>query len=155
MPTVLRLALLGIAAFFSLATSAPRYSYPRAFPAWEVRGATDLWVSKSGKEGFGISSTRTDLVAARFMSAGINVEGTVPIRQPDAPIYVGFVFDNERLWNEGIRHGTLEVSFADGSRARYALAHVRRGAHQKLDRYDRPPPPPPPPGSQPMPMVPR
>jgi hypothetical protein len=60
--SVVRLAILGLAALASVATSAPMR--PRAFPLWRVTGAQLLqagcarltpWVSKSGKTGLGVS----------------------------------------------------------------------------------------------------
>lgn len=126
-PTWERLALVG-AALASLATSRP----PRPFTAWAVTGesahstgcaALEVWVSKSGKEGVGVSlSSQSDegctlriekatLVVAseRFVSeaSGLDVGR-------GSTVYLPFLFDNERLWNEGERAGRLELDLVAG-----------------------------------------
>ena len=62
--TPARVVVIGVALLFCAATSPPRYTYPRNYPAWRIEGATTrvtacgevrVWVSKSGKEGVGVT----------------------------------------------------------------------------------------------------
>ncbi len=131
-----------LAALAALATSQP----PRPFTTWQTVSTNsraagcariDLWVSKSGKEGVGIS------LAVRFPQAPCDVRLTraalrvgsktfAPLALPgtlsaEAPAYIPFVFDNEALWNEGQRGGELEVEVvAAGERVVLVvpMAHV-------------------------------
>lgn len=150
-----RLLVLAAAALLCVATSAPRYSYPRAYPTWRL-DTGDVWVSKSGKEGFGISSTRKDIVAGRFRAEALVVDALPPLHDTATSVYLGFVFDNQRLWNDGVRAGTLELTLANGEVITYPLRHVWPEPHHKVDRYDRQPKPPVRRGGDDaMPMVPR
>jgi hypothetical protein len=56
-------------------------------------------------------------------------------------VYLAFPFDNERLWNEGVRTATLAIRLRGGGGAplvwRLLLAHRRAGPHRVIDRYGR------------------
>lgn len=165
-PTLERLALV-VAAVASLATSRP----PRPFTAWSVSGqnmhhagcaALEVWVSKSGKEGVGISVAsqadegcsvrleRATLVVGgrRFASEATRLE--VP---RGGTVYLPFLFDNEGLWNDGERTGELELDLvASGEHVR--LVFPMKHEWDDANRQEAPTPPPTPPGRAPSPVVP-
>src|SRR5688572_16844210 len=120
-----RLAVVTLAAAASIATPAPRYRYPRNYPVWQVESggswsygcvAAEAWVSKSGKEGMGLTLKLTPTgasgcyvsiggggftVAGREVTAGgCPLDVKVPPGGP-SHLYLPFFFDNQKLWNEG------------------------------------------------------
>jgi len=135
---------LVFAAIASLATSPA----PRPFTAWQVRegkgeGRTvgcarvDVWVAKSGKEGAGFfvgadaqSTCDVEVSHADLTIAGHTYAPAELSREPVHPggkAYLPFLFDNERLWNENQREGTLHLEIvAGGERFELVLplAHV-------------------------------
>ncbi len=126
-----------VASFASLATSPPY----RPFAAWQVQQAesrvvgcarVEVWVSKSGKEGVGVSmSVRTSegcdvrLEGATLAIADHRFPATDLPRGAlvdERPVYVPFLFDNEALWNDGKRDADLGLRFVvNGERAELAL----------------------------------
>ena len=142
-----------VASFASLATSPPY----RPFAAWQVQQAesrvvgcarVEVWVSKSGKEGVGISmSVRTPegcdvrlegatlAIADRTFAATDLPRGAL---LDDRPVYVPFLFDNEALWNDGKRDGDLRLRFVvSGEPAELALPMKHVFTHS--ERYTPPP----------------
>jgi hypothetical protein len=169
----LRFAAFVAAALASIATPAPQQT--RNYPAWRVEwlGArqlgcaqVDLWVNKSGKQGFGLAlelrpvsgECQVEVRSARFEAPGTLAHGE---RLPTSlrldrkrHLYVAFPFDNEALWNASQHAGTLElVLVVNGTSERLSLAmrHAWQGPH----RTSRPPEPAtsasPPPFAQPPP----
>jgi hypothetical protein len=144
-----------LAALASLATSAPRMT--RNFPAWGVTSETsatmacasvEAWVSKSGKEGFGLTlkvqntterPCPVELVEARFAVDALQIPASpLPGPLPLGPyqvdyVYLPFVFDNEALWNAGERAGALALGFRVEGRAlppwELRLTHAIDGFH--------------------------
>lgn len=120
-----------LAALACAATSAPMAT--RNYPNWKVEslGARQLgcarveaWVSKSGKEGAGVSlrvrqagpgPCRLEVAAAKLEIEGTEFAASalpapLELDLSDRFTYVPFVFDNEALWNAGKRRGTLTLS---------------------------------------------
>ena len=139
-----------------MATSAPRMA--RNFPAWEIRGGAHRRVAcaeltveivKSGKTGIGVLLSRDDEPSCEIRIDGARVQihdarfpslsavGTVLRPSNEAPAtYLGFAFDNESLWNEGVREGALELDVsANGERTTLVLpmSHVWTGPHRLRD----------------------
>jgi hypothetical protein len=162
----LRLAAFVATALASIATPAPRL--PRNYPAWSVEGLgarrlgcahVDLWVSKSGKQGFGLtvalqpgepksSECRVELRSARFDAPGVHVAGRpLPVAaRVDRPryLYLSFPFDNESLWNEKKREGKLELVLVIGGdieRLTLPMRHIWVSAHVPLEAPGGPPAP--------------
>jgi hypothetical protein len=130
-PAWARFCVLAMAAFFSIATPAPMMA--RRFPEWRVvRGdalalacaKVHAWISKSGKEGLGVTlrltATASCVVAVR--EARLVVDGhevpavAVPPEQRvgvGAPVhvYLPFSFDGEGAWNRGARTARLKLAF--------------------------------------------
>jgi len=130
---------VAFAGLASMATSSPMMV--RAYPAWEVTGAASRaagcvdvtpFVVKSGKEGIGLVATvqprggdpatapcSTHLIGARIAAGGAAFPATVGKTAIDPSTrtvrtYLGFPFDNNTLWNAGLRDATLELD-TDGS----------------------------------------
>lgn len=107
---------------------------PRRYPAWErtTEGAqvladcaeVDAWVSKSGKEGVGVSlelrGRSTVPCVVTITAARLRVGGEEHVAQllPPPPTlrlgqrvhaYLAFPFDGDRAWNAGV-DGALTVS---------------------------------------------
>jgi hypothetical protein len=161
-----RLALV-IAAMASVATSRP----PRPFTAWTVTGenvhhagcaALEVWVSKSGKEGVGVSlASQSDPgCAVRVERATLVVGGRRYASEASGlevarggTVYLPFLFDNESLWNEGERAGNLELDLVAGGE-RVHLVFPMKHEWDDANRHDTPSPPSPPPRRAPYPLVP-
>lgn len=138
--------LLAIAALASVATSSPRQPH-RGYPTWRVErpralaGCTNLLadVVTSGKEGLGVvvlrESPRCDVRIERArVRIGTVSRDALGITGWDEreTTYLGFVFDNEQLWNDGVRVGVLElVVTAEGTRREltYPMFHAWDGWH--------------------------
>ncbi len=156
-----RAAVVAVGAFASLATPAPRY--PRNYPTWEltsgqakVAGCADAmaWVSKSGKSGVGLTveiRTRGPCRvrisrAAMILADGSEVEGRVqePSAKTPSPadrfVYVAFLFDNNRAWNQGIRSGRFDLDLvAEEQTERWSMdaEHRLDGFHRDLSQPRR------------------
>jgi hypothetical protein len=177
----LRLSVIAIAAYLCAATSPPRYSYPRSYPLWKLdsgelapAGCAELraWVSKSGKQGVGVTLRLSPRPGApkcdvRVVGAGLDVGRTrvaaarlpEPVTVGAGPaqhVYLPFAFDNEAAWNRGDRSGALVLQLTvDGALlpdVRVAMKHERSGAHTRIDRYARQPEPAPQPQPEPAPQ---
>jgi hypothetical protein len=133
-PTWARAATVLFAASASLATSAPRQTRP--FPVWSIEsdadrslscGGVHAWMSKSGKEGAGLSLLLTARDGAvctmRVVEATLQIAGGPSVRgeatadvtarpKAQALAYVPFVFDEEGAWNDGRREGRVVVRVA-------------------------------------------
>jgi hypothetical protein len=159
-----RRAAVLLAAAASLATSAPRMA--RRYPSWEAHRASarqqlacvelSVEVVKSGKSGLGaivrrdvdpgcdvrIEGARVRVVGARAFEAS-----TIPPFDEQRSLYLGFTFDNESLWNEGAREGSLELDVsANGERRTlvFPMTHVWSGPHENsVPAVPAPPPRPP------------
>lgn len=157
MAAYLRLAIVAVAAFFSLATPAPRMT--RNYPRWKVMSDADrafgcadvrVWVAKSGKQGAGVTlrvlgrdgtaPCRVELRAARLLVAGVPVEpAALPAPLELAPgtgthVYLAYPFDNEATWNAGAREGELALTLAvDGA----VQPEWRLKLHHWLDDHHR------------------
>lgn len=154
----LPLVAVALAAAASLATSAPRLV--RNYPAWQIEGlgarrldcaVVDLWVSKSGKQGFGVTfevvpqtpDCRFEIRSARF-SAGSLSQPASRLPEPRmlsqrAHSYVPFAFDNEALWNAEVDDGRLEIELAVGERTErlaFRMRHVWDGPHRIRQREE-------------------
>ncbi|MFO0640664.1 MAG: hypothetical protein U0183_15700 [Polyangiaceae bacterium] len=162
-----RLGLV-FAALASLATSPA----PRPFTAWQVKegkgegravgcARVDVWVAKSGKEGAGFfvgadpqSTCEVQIVRAELEIAGRTYAVSELPREPVHPggkAYLPFLFDNEKLWNENQREGTLHLSLVTGgvpSELHLRLEHVWTN-----DRSGPPGVAPPRSSAQPMPLA--
>lgn len=165
-PTLERLALV-VAAVASLATSRP----PRPFTAWTVAGqnvhhagcaALEVWVSKSGKEGVGISvaSQSDEACSVRLERATLVVGGRRFVSEASGlevvrggVVYLPFLFDNETLWNEGERTGNLELDLVTAGE-RVHLVFPMKHEWDDANRHETSSPPPKPPGRAPSPIVP-
>lgn len=148
----LRFGALALAGLASIATSPA--NRVRNYPYWRIEtlGArtigcakVDAWVSKSGKEGFGVTleweplavPCSVELRSARFVADRVTSDAAA--LPPPATLtkltrtYVPFEFDNEALWNEGVRDGRLELVLAaegaGATRLELALRHVWTGPH--------------------------
>lgn len=159
---------LFFAAIASLATSPA----PRPFTAWQVSqgqgegrvvgcARIDVWVAKSGKEGAGlfVGADAQSTCDVRVTRAELVIDGrTYPAAElprepvhPGGKAYVPFLFDNEKLWNDNKREGTLVLSIVTGgapSELRFPLEHVWTN-----DRSGPPGVPPPRPAPRPMPLA--
>jgi hypothetical protein len=157
-----RLAVVTLGAAASIATPAPAYRYPRNYPVWQVEsGATfdgkcvsaTAWVAKSGKTGFGLT---LELVPTRGAGCHVSIGGgsfTAGVKRLTTPgcpfdvdvpaggptrVYLPFYFDNENMWNDGVRRGELElVLWADGVEVgiwKLTMVHRYDGPHRKIGR---------------------
>jgi hypothetical protein len=129
-----RLGALLLTSATCIATS-PAYISVKNYPAWEPRADTShvsgcvdskWWVSKSGKEGFGITLRVRGRSASgcRFrITRAVFTVGTTLVTAPARPsidlaeevtdyIYLPFAFDNNALWNRGARRGWLELGIS-------------------------------------------
>jgi hypothetical protein len=170
--------VIAIAAVLCAATSPPRYSYPRSYPAWKITDATvrvtecaeiKAWVSRSGKSGVGvtvrITPRGTEACDVRVAEAALEIGGA-RIEAIDLPessqappgaqhhLYIPFAFDNEASWNRGERTGMLILRFDPGPELKVAIEHHRGPPHHKLDRWERRRPPQPQPQLPPAPRPP-
>lgn len=167
----IRLPLLIVAALACLATPAQRFE--RNYPAWVFDEGADgglapglsygcaaisAWVSKSGKEGMGVSfeiqnatvdRCTVQIVYAAFVPDGQTVKPHAAPGALELPAeevrdtYVGFAFDNEALWNEGRRTGVLHVTFnvqGEIREFRLKLRHALDGFQRERHRAPRPVP---------------
>lgn len=128
-PRVVRLATLASALLVCAATSPPP---PRCYPMWGVAEPAavklgcawvEIWVSKSGKEGLGVTvaflpvdreaSCSVAIRAAAFLSPGVNAPATqlppaIELKGADARhVYLPFAFDNQDLWNQSLKQNDL------------------------------------------------
>src|SRR5690606_15983732 len=139
-----------------LATSPPRLV--RNYPVWELSGLgarkldcviVDAWVSKSGKQGFGVTleltpsaPCRVGVASARFSAANLVVEAakleparTLTRREH---VYLPFAFDNQALWNQAEHDAELELTLDVGERRErlvFRMKHVWTGYHR--NRYQQ------------------
>lgn len=138
-------ALVLLAAVASMATS--RTNAPRSFPTWRVEApradalctAIRADVVKSGKEGVGVVLLReTPRCPLRVESAALRAGDRAHRALAIAPwdehetTYLAFLFDNEALWNAGVRHGQLELVFSAGAERRamvFSMVHAWDGWH--------------------------
>ena len=133
---------------FAAAASLTTSPAPRPFTAWQVKegkgegraigcARVDVWVAKSGKEGAGFfvgadaqSTCDVQVVRAELEIAGRTYAVAELPREPVHPggkAYLPFLFDNEKLWNENQREGTLRLSLVTGgvpSELHLRLEHV-------------------------------
>lgn len=158
-PALLRLAAFALTALATMATSRPMMV--RNYPAWQIEGLgarqldcaiVDLWVSKSGKQGLGVtleltptaSSCRVSVEEARFSADGVE-ERAARLPAPRVVerrdhLYLPFAFDNEALWNDEVRDGRLDLWIRVGEaseRLAFRLRHVWHAAH-RIDREKAP-----------------
>jgi hypothetical protein len=139
--------------------------YEKKYPAWEFQAGPglikltnidcQLWVAKSGKTGVGIGIRLTstgvqeqtlELTDARLIIPGYPVAASkLPERMTIAPgetrrVYVPFPFDNQHLWNEGIRSAILELRFiANGTQETtrtLPVVHLLRAFHGPIPEYE-------------------
>lgn len=102
----------------------------------------------SGKEGLGVVLLREgascDLRIERArVRIGALTKDAIAIEDWDEKqtTYLGFAFDNERTWNEGVRTGALElVVSAEGARRElaYPMVHAWDGWHAPTYEPPRP-----------------
>lgn len=129
----LQWALVAAVAVACMATSPPRLAHP--YPWWSVADhvahervhtvtlpdgeRAQVWVSKSGKEGLGLSitaPTEFKVTSATLTTADGTVSGGLThATGPDA--YIPFAFDNDRLWKRGedLASVKLELQTPGGS----------------------------------------
>lgn len=128
------LALLA-AGLASAATSTARQV--RQYPGWHPEAgaefeagcaAASVWVSKSGKQGLGITArleARRTGCQVSLLEICLRVAGgTVTPLDPPAPlavepgrpahVYLAFPFDGDALWNSGDRRAVLRLTLASG-----------------------------------------
>lgn len=144
-----------------LATSRPQTT--RGYPSWRLEhlGARDVgcatvdaWVSKSGKQGVGVTlqvKAAQAACEAQVRSASLRIgERVIPTSKLPGPllgsareqyVYLPFAFDNEALWNQGERLGKLELEISTGSETQHivlAMRHVLAEPHPAEPRPDVP-----------------
>jgi hypothetical protein len=145
-PAWARTLVLVVAAIASMAS--PGIRMRRQFPEWRAVGQPpdlDLgcgtaraWVSKSGKEGVGVTvriaaeaGCEVEIREARFRVDG---EDLVPLwppstaelaSKPTIHVYMAFPFDGEKAWNHGSRKAVLRLVFAAGARSSAAGSTLR------------------------------
>jgi hypothetical protein len=153
----LRTLLLIAGALACIATPAPRSE--RNYPAWELSGRLagrtspcaelELWVSKSGKQGLGVTLAAKGVsptpCAIKVSGAQFQVGGAWISAEPapapvevlygeQAQIYLPFPFDNEAKWNQGVRTGTLLLALNVGGETQadwlLPMEHLLRGFHR-------------------------
>lgn len=151
--------LVLLAAIASVATSGAPLQ--RSYPTWTVTGSVRAdagcatiaaEVVKSGKEGVGVVLKREgdgcDLVltgATLHVGDVAQAPVAIPAWDGDGTTYLGFVFDNERAWNDGVRDGALEVvlRMPEGPRRlRFRLYHAYAGPWVPVPAPPRPEPAP-------------
>jgi hypothetical protein len=152
-----RLGAVSLAAVATLATSRPRME--RVYPLWAVTAepehtadcaALEAWVSKSGKEGVGVTvalSTASQSCDVTWESAALQLAGSAvaaplppPARLGTAPAYqyLPFAFDNEAAWNRGNNAATLRFQLqVNGAPQEWsvALAQTQEGWHRVGERW--------------------
>jgi hypothetical protein len=155
-PSVLRALAFLLVAFACIATSPPRMV--RGYPQWRIESlgarrigcaVVDVWVSKSGKQGFGVTidvapqisaGCPAEIRSARFGAGPVTVDGELPppiTARDKSYFYLPFAFDNERLWNDEHHAGRLEIVLQAGDREErlaFNLKHVWSGAHRLRER---------------------
>ncbi|MBX3130149.1 MAG: hypothetical protein KF718_25755 [Polyangiaceae bacterium] len=155
-PRWLRSLALVSAALACVAT--PRPMMRRNYPMWELEAARRVvgcmnvaaWVSKSGKQGLGVTlelAPQGEACELAILGAEVQLRDGDRVRAAQLPgplrltgeghVYLPFEFDNERAWNDGKRHATLRLELsAGGERARWVvpMEHVRHAPHVR----DRP-----------------
>lgn len=154
---VVQVTALAAAALASVATSRSPVTYPRNYPSWEITGTkvreigcgrVVAWVSKSGKQGVGLSLAVTEdrapcelhVVSAALVIGGARIPAAPTVRDGAGNLYVPFAFDNEAKWNADDRRGELELEVESmGERARWIFAarHLRDEPHRKVYRDGR------------------
>jgi hypothetical protein len=152
-----RLGAVTLAAAASLATSHPRTE--RAYPLWKITAdssraadcaALEAWVSKSGKEGVGVTvalSTAAQDCDVTWKSARFHLSQSV-VAAPLPPAahlstapeyqYLAFAFDNETAWNRGDNAATLHLDLlVNGAPQEWdgPLAQVQEGWHRLGDEW--------------------
>ena len=147
-----------LAAVASLATSAPRYA--RSFPHWKIDGGAHrragcsevtVEIVKSGKTGLGaiVSHDREPSCEVRIEAARVRIAGmpyraiAVPAWDEARTAYLGFAFDNEALWNDGVRVGTFELDVSVGGQRTalvFPMTHEWTGPQESVRRGPAPPP---------------
>lgn len=135
----LRLALVGAAALACVATSPARYH--RQYPTWRVAhhvaqdgtyvartaaGDALVWVSRSGREGLGVtlqpSAAGITIARATVTTADGAVDGQIDA----GGLYASFPFDNFDLWERRADRGTLVIVLGvDGDEQRVELPLVQ------------------------------
>ena len=152
-PAWTRTIVLGGASLTAAATSPAHgpYTY-HPLPMWSAVGITrqsvacadvDLWVSKSGRQGVGLTiafesrgercTLRLDRLALVIPGEGEQVATSPPERidlAPDQPIrrYVALPFDNAAAWHNNHRVGfvRVDVTAPDGAHAlRFDVVHTQ------------------------------
>ena len=120
------------------ATPAPRYA--RNYPRWVVKRGQDAragcviasaYPVKSGKTGLGMTVRlrSTESVARQASSPASAQEGCA-----DEHVYLPFLFDSERAWNDGVRTATVTIELeAGGARHTWTLdvAHELDGYYRE------------------------
>lgn len=143
-----RLAVV-VAALASMATSAPRYA--RQYPHWQIdgegphqrAGCSELGVEvvKSGKTGIGaiVTHDREPSCEVRIEGARVHIANVtypalaVPAWDDARSAYLGFAFDNEALWNDGVRRGTFEIDVTVNGERRtlvFPMTHAWTGPQE-------------------------
>lgn len=154
-PRAVQAVVVVAAALASLATSAPQTR--RGFAVWRLdkderpAGCARVtpFIAKSGKEGLGVgvrvASSEPSCVVelSGVLRAGGRVFASDPPISVRAPGhgYLPFVFDDEALWNDGVREGELELSVRDArgdARLVLPMRYVHEGDHPWDRRGDRP-----------------
>lgn len=145
-PRGVQAAAVLVASVASIATSAPMTR--RGFAVWQldrderIAGCARVmpFVVKSGKEGVGINvRVSTSMPGCAVSIAGVLRAGghdypSDPPVSTTAPshAYLAFVFDDEAVWNDGVRDGELELVVRDASgetRHKFPLRYVHEGDH--------------------------
>lgn len=122
---------------------------PQGLPADATIGCASVraFVAKSGKEGVGLG-VRVDSTGGacevaldgRLSAGDVTVAAATRVgvgRGGREHAYLAFAFDNERLWNDGVRDGALALTVTAGGASRVLSYPI----HQRFDgfhRWDRP-----------------
>ena len=154
-PRVVQAAVVVFASLASIATSAPMtrrgYAVWQLDPREQMAGCARVrpFVAKSGKEGVGIGVR----VASPDPGCTITLSGVLRAGgrayASDAPVtqsapghaYVAFAFDDEAVWNDGVREGSLELLVRDPrgeSRVTFPMRYVHEGDHPYARRHGEP-----------------
>lgn len=153
-PRVVQAVVVLAAAAASLATSAPRTR--RGFAVWQLDkvdhpaacARVTPFVAKSGKEGIGIGVrvVSSDPSCVVSISGALRAGGRVFESDPAISVrapghgYLPFVFDDEALWNDGVRAGELELRVRE-ARGEATLVlpmrYVHEGDHPWIRYADR------------------
>jgi hypothetical protein len=156
--SAVRHAIVVLASLASIATPPPQHV--RNYPAWELTGkgpwpvgcaTVDAWVSKSGKQGVGLTLELRAATAGscevRVQRTSIEIAGrTIEASQlPDAvrvdtrprQLYLPFAFDNEASWNRKELAAVLTVDLSAGGQAarlQRDMIHRWDGPHRWVPR---------------------